>query len=63
MTQYERNILKWAALLHDISKRCEPHFKGKDHIHPFNSGLATLYIFRYLGFIKIEDQDQEELFQ
>jgi hypothetical protein len=42
LTDYERNILKWAGLLHDISKRGKILFKGEDHIHPFNSGLATL---------------------
>jgi len=42
LTEYEKNILKWAGLLHDISKRGKNLFFGCDHIHPFNSGLATL---------------------
>ena len=38
----EQNILKWAALLHDIVKRGDPLFQGKDHVHPFLSAKATL---------------------
>ena len=34
--------LKWAALLHDISKRGEPEFKGRDHTHPFSGGHIVL---------------------
>lgn len=43
--------LKWATLLHDISKRGEPQFKGRDHTHPFAGGLTVLKIFHRLGFL------------
>jgi len=36
-TTDEQNILKWAALLHDIRKLGMPIYEGKDHIHPFKS--------------------------
>jgi len=42
-------------LLHDITKRGRPEFEGQDHIHPFNSGMATLEIFRNLKILKIDD--------
>ena len=51
MDRHDQNILKWAALLHDIVKRGNPLFEGKDHIHPFLSGRATLIIFKKLGKI------------
>jgi len=44
----ERNILKWAALFHDISKRGMPDFEGKDHIHPFESAATVLKMFAKL---------------
>lgn len=50
-TQKQVETLKWAALLHDISKRGEPEFKGRDHTHPFAGGLAVLKIFHRLGFL------------
>ena len=55
LNKYEQNILKWAALLHDITKRGRPLFEGQDHIHPFNSGSATLQIFRKLNILSIID--------
>jgi len=42
MSPPQQNTLKWAALLHDICKKGEPEFNGRDHIHPFMGGLATL---------------------
>jgi hypothetical protein len=42
---FERNIVLWAALLHDICKQGYPLFEGKDHIHPFTSAARTLEIF------------------
>jgi hypothetical protein len=44
-------------LLHDISKRGSPFFKGKDHIHPFLSAMAVLKIFKFLKFFKIENEE------
>lgn len=55
LDKYEQNILKWAALLHDIVKRGDPLFKGKDHVHPFLSAKATLKIFKDLGIINLDD--------
>ena len=51
-------MAKWGALLHDICKRGLPKFDGKDHIHPFTSGAATLNILKYF---KIIDGDIEEI--
>jgi hypothetical protein len=62
LSKYEQNILKWAALLHDITKRGTPEFEGQDHIHPFNSGMATLEIFRNLKILNINDKEQEDLY-
>jgi hypothetical protein len=60
-----RNILKWAALLHDISKRGLPEFSGRDHTHPFAGGLQVLKIFHRLGFLNdqfiFKDVDPEQL--
>lgn len=36
-SKFEQNIVKWAALLHDIRKLGMPVYEGKDHIHPFKS--------------------------
>lgn len=54
---FEKNIVKWAALLHDIIKRGDPLFEGKDHIHPFLSGRKTLQIFANLGIINIKGKE------
>ena len=54
----EKNILKWAALLHDIKKRLRPVFTGRDHVHPFYSGLATLEIFRDLNVLKLNTEKE-----
>jgi hypothetical protein len=55
----------WASLLHDIKKRGEGHFDGKDLIHPFMSGSATLIILETYGFLRHEcpdySQDQMDL--
>ena len=46
--------MKWAALLHDISKRGEPEFKGRDHTHPFTAGLSVLQIFHRFGHLQAD---------
>ena len=58
LNDYEKNIMKWSTLLHDISKRSIPLFQGKDHIHPFISGRETLKIFVHFGFMKLEGEEQ-----
>ena len=50
-TVEERNMLKWAALLHDIAKLSTPAIQGKDHIHPFKSAKIVLDIFERYNFI------------
>jgi hypothetical protein len=45
------NILKWSALLHDISKRGPPEFNGCDHTHPFVGAKVVLKIFHRFGFL------------
>ena len=47
----ERNMIKWASLLHDISKRSVPIIEGKDHIHPFTSAVTTIEILQRLNLI------------
>ena len=47
----ERNVIKWAALMHDIAKASTPTIQGKDHVHPFKSGAITLRLFQKLGMI------------
>lgn len=51
LNEFEQNIVKWAALFHDLCKRGDPAFEGKDHIHPFNSGALTLKAFREYDII------------
>lgn len=53
---YEKNILKWGCLLHDICKRMRPEFEKHDHIHPFISSKVFLKIFRHFGIIQIEGE-------
>ena len=52
LAQSEKNILKWACLLHEIKKRGKPIILGNDHIHSFRSAKGTLQIFEELNFIK-----------
>ena len=47
----DQNILKWAALLHDMTKRQVETFEGRDHTHPFVSAMCVLKVFRRLGFL------------
>ena len=48
----QKNILKWAALLHDIAKLSRPTIEGKDHVHPFKSAAIVLELFETFGFIE-----------
>ena len=61
LDEIDQNIVVWAALLHDISKRCRPTISGKDHIHPFMSGATTLKIFAKFGFINVPEEILENL--
>ena len=56
-TEKQQQTLKWSALLHDIGKRGPPEFEGRDHTHPFVSGMIVLKIFHRLGFLQA-DLDQ-----
>ena len=42
MNWVDKNIIKWACLLHDLDKLSTPTIEGKDHIHAFKSAGATL---------------------
>ena len=59
LTKDEKNILKWAALFHDISKRGIPEICGRDHIHPFVSGATTLETLKHMGILKINKEEEE----
>ena len=61
MSKQDQNIIKWACLLHDIRKRQSPLIEGKDHIHPFRSGVATLEVFQMLKMIDISEGSQKEV--
>ena len=61
LNKYDKNVILWAALLHDISKRGKPVLIGKDYIHPFKSGWQTLKIFRNsFKFVEISDEDMKQ---
>lgn len=44
LPKYEKNMLLWTALFHDICKRGKPLFDSKDPAHPFNSAKETISI-------------------
>jgi len=48
----DKNILKWACLLHDIAKRGAPNICGRDYTHAFRSAATSLEIFRQLGVLQ-----------
>ena len=54
MSEEDQNTIKWAALLHDVSKRQKPVFHGRDHTHPFTGAVTVLNIFERLGFLEEE---------
>ena len=56
-------MLKWASLLHDISKRSKPLIQGKDHIHPFISAVTTLDILQNLNLIPDIRMQGAKIFQ
>lgn len=62
LSPFEQNVLKWATLLHDIDKNADPFIFSKDHVHPFNSGIAALVIFEKMKIIKLETEEHKHLF-
>ena len=56
----EQNVLKWAALLHDIAKRGTPTICGRDHVHAFRSAAATVQILEQLGIVQHNSTAQRE---
>ena len=61
LTKEEKNILEWAALFHDISKRGRPLFDSKDFVHPFQSAAIMLRIFKEnIKYIKIAEDEEEK---
>ena len=64
MTPEEQNMMKWAALCHDLAKKSTPTIEGKDHVHPFMSAACTLEVFENNGFIDdMTDEKRESLKQ
>ena len=60
-TAEERNMLKWASLLHDIAKLSTPAIRGKDHIHPFKSAKIVLDVFERYNFIPDLHKNYEQM--
>ena len=58
MNKREKNIIKWALLLHDIRKLSIPMIQGKDHVHPFKSASSVLDVLKFVKMIKQETDDQ-----
>jgi hypothetical protein len=51
MDSYDQNLLLWAGLLHDISKRVYSYGK-KDPFHPFASGATALRVLKRFGWVR-----------
>ncbi len=62
LNKYDQNVLLWATLFHDISKRGKPLIKkNKDPVHPFQSAWQTLRYFNEIfNFLDLTDQDMKE---
>jgi len=61
LSKYDRNILLWTVLLHDICKRGKPAVEGKDPLHPFKGGWQTLHYFNDIfNFVKLSAEDLAE---
>lgn len=63
MTLDEQNVLKWACLLHDISKRGTPTIQGRDFMHSFNSAATTLKVLREMGIWSVDEDQMSDLEQ
>ena len=53
MTKEKQNMIKWACLLHNISKKSKPTIYGKDHVYPFKSATTVLEIMAQLRLLDI----------
>jgi hypothetical protein len=68
LSEYDRNILLWAILLHDISKHVilnkslgeDFQENRSDKIHPFKSGALALKIFHKINFIQTNNMNDSE---
>jgi len=62
LNKYDQNVLLWATLFHDISKRGKPLIKAnKDPAHPFKSAWQTLHYFKQIfNFLELTDKDLKE---
>ena len=61
LSKYDRNILLWTILLHDICKRGSPEICGRDPIHPFKSAWQSLHYFNdTFKFISLTKEDLDE---
>ena len=57
LNKYDRNVLLWTNLFHDISKRGRPVIEGKDNIHPFKSACTALHVMQdSLHWIELDKQ-------
>jgi len=67
LSKYEKNILLWSTLLHDICKRGAPVVKGKDPIHPFKGAWLSLYYFndtfKFVNLSKSDFEEWDEIFK
>ena len=58
LSKYDKNVLLWTNLFHDISKRGTPEVEGKDNIHPFKSAWRTLHVMQdSLNWINIKEEE------
>lgn len=62
LPENEQNILKWAALLHDIAKLGPPIFEGRDHIHPFRGGKVVLEIFYHHRILIVDTPEKRKAY-
>jgi len=61
LPKYDRNILLWTVLLHDICKRGSPEIWERDPIHPFKSAWQSLHYFNEtFKIIELTKEDMKE---
>jgi len=59
LDNYDKNIILWTCLLHDIAKRGTPICLQRDYIHPFQGARLVLHIFKRLGFFDCKKEIME----